>query len=97
MSWLKLPRTSHVVAASTIVAFGTQILFALLMLRLFSPSDVGEFSVIGQIATFWMTLALAQTQLTLLANIQLPAEQATREAWLSSIKRGGVLLPPPLF
>lgn len=93
MSWLKLPRTSHVVAASTIVAFGTQILFALLMLRLFSPSDVGEFSVIGQIATFWMTLALAQTQLTLLANIQLPAEQATREAWLSSIKRGGVLLP----
>lgn len=93
MSLLKLPRTSHVVAASTIVAFGTQVLFALLMLRLFSPSDVGEFSVIGQIGTFWMTLALAQTQLTLLANIQLPAERATREAWLSSLKRGLVLLP----
>ena len=93
MSWLKLPKASHVVAGSTIVAFGTQVLFALLMLRLFSPSDVGEFSVMGQVGTFWMTLALAQTPVTLLANLQIPAEQAARSAWIGSLKRGLVLLP----
>ncbi len=52
--------TSRVVALSSAVAFATQVAFALLMLRLFTPQEVGEFSVISQIGFFWMTLALAQ-------------------------------------
>jgi len=40
----------------------------LLMLRYFSPEEVGMFSVISQIGFFWTTLALAQTPLRLLAN-----------------------------
>ncbi|WP_158268135.1 hypothetical protein [Limnohabitans sp. Jir61] len=44
--------TSRVVALSSAVAFATQVAFALLMLRLFSPQEVGEFSVISQIGFF---------------------------------------------
>jgi hypothetical protein len=93
MSWLKLPRASHTVALSSLVAFGTQIAFALLMLRLFTPQEVGEFSVLSQIGFFWMTLALAQTPLGLLANVHTPADQALRLAWRSSVRRGLLLLP----
>jgi hypothetical protein len=49
------------------LAFATQVAFALLMLRWFTPQEVGEFSVISQIGFFWMTLALAQAPLGLLA------------------------------
>ncbi len=93
MSWLKLPRASHTVALSSLVAFGTQIAFALLMLRLFTPEEVGEFSVLSQIGFFWMTLALAQAPLSLLANAHTPADQALRLAWQSSVRRGLLLLP----
>jgi uncharacterized membrane protein YqaE (UPF0057 family) len=93
MSWLKLPRASHTVALSSLVAFGTQIAFALLMLRLFTPQEVGEFSVLSQIGFFWMTLALAQAPLGLLANVHTPADQALRLAWRSSVRRGLLLLP----
>lgn len=93
MSWLKLPRASHTVALSSLVAFGTQIAFALLMLRLFTPQEVGEFSVLSQVGFFWMTLALAQAPLGLLANVHTPADQALRLAWRSSVRRGLLLLP----
>lgn len=93
MSWLKLPRASHTVALSSALAFGIQIAFALLMLRLFTPEEVGEFSVLSQIGFFWMTLALAQAPLSLLANADTPANQALRLAWQSSVRRGLLLLP----
>jgi len=93
MSGLKLPRASHTVALASLVAFGTQVAFALLMLRLFSPQEVGEFSVLSQIGFFWMTLALAQAPLSLLANAHTPANQALRQAWRSSVRRGLALLP----
>ncbi|PQA81785.1 hypothetical protein C5F52_17320 [Limnohabitans sp. TS-CS-82] len=93
MSWLKLLRASHTVALSSLVAFGTQIAFALLMLRLFTPQEVGEFSVLSQVGFFWMTLALAQAPLGLLANVHTPADQALRLAWRSSVRRGLLLLP----
>jgi uncharacterized membrane protein YqaE (UPF0057 family) len=93
MNWLKLPRASHTVALSSLVAFGTQIAFALLMLRLFTPQEVGEFSVLSQIGFFWMTLALAQAPLSLLANAHTPANQALRHAWRTSLLRGLLLLP----
>jgi hypothetical protein len=85
--------TSRVVALSSAVAFATQVAFALLMLRLFSPQEVGEFSVISQIGFFWMTLALAQAPLGMLANQYLPAHIAAQHAWRASALRGLGLLP----
>lgn len=85
--------TSRVVALSSMVAFATQVAFALLMLRLFTPQEVGEFSVISQIGFFWMTLALAQAPLGLLANQSLPAHIAAQHAWRASLLRGVGLLP----
>ncbi len=85
--------TSRVVALSSAVAFATQMAFALLMLRLFSPQEVGEFSVISQIGFFWMTLALAQTPLGMLANQHLPPHMAAQHAWRASALRGLALLP----
>jgi uncharacterized membrane protein YqaE (UPF0057 family) len=85
--------TSRVVALSSAVAFATQVAFALLMLRLFSPQEVGEFSVISQIGFFWMTLALAQAPLGILANQHLPARLAAQHAWRASALRGLGLLP----
>ena len=85
--------TSHVVALSSMVAFATQVAFALLMLRLFTPQEVGEFSVISQIGFFWMTLALAQAPLGMLANQHLPAHIAAQHAWRASALRGVGLLP----
>ena len=85
--------TSRVVALSSAVAFATQVAFALLMLRLFSPQEVGEFSVISQIGFFWMTLALAQAPLGMLANQHLAAHIAAQHAWRASALRGLALLP----
>ena len=85
--------TSRVVALSSAIAFATQIVFALLMLRLFTPQEVGEFSVISQIGFFWMTLALAQAPLGMLANQHLPAHFAAQQAWRASALRGVGLLP----
>ena len=85
--------THRVVALSSAVAFATQVAFALLMLRWFTPQEVGEFSVISQIGFFWMTLALAQAPLGLLANQHLPAHVAAQHAWRASALRGLGLLP----
>jgi uncharacterized membrane protein YqaE (UPF0057 family) len=85
--------TSRVVALSSAVAFATQVAFALLMLRLFTPQEVGEFSVISQIGFFWMTLALAQAPLGMLANQHLSAHIAAQHAWRTSALRGLGLLP----
>ena len=85
--------TSRVVALSSAVAFATQVAFALLMLRFFSPQEVGEFSVISQIGFLWMTLALAQAPLGMLANQYLPAHIAAQHAWRASALRGLGLLP----
>jgi len=85
--------TSRVIALSSAAAFGTQVAFALITLRLFTPQEVGEFSVISQIGFFWMTLALAQSQLSLLANQHMPAHTAAQHAWRTSVLRGLALLP----
>jgi len=89
----RISSTSRVVALSSAVAFATQVAFALLMLRWFTPQEVGEFSVISQIGFFWMTLALAQAPLGLLANQSLPAHLAAQQAWRASALRGVGLLP----
>jgi len=79
--------TSKIVALSSAVAFALQIALALLMLRYFSPDEVGVFSVISQIGFFWTTLALAQTPLRLLANHGASVFDDVRQAWVSSLKR----------
>jgi uncharacterized membrane protein YqaE (UPF0057 family) len=96
LSWLRRLRvstTSRVVALASMAAFATQVAFALLMLRLFTPQEVGEFSVISQIGFFWMTLALAQAPLSMLANQYLPAHIVAQHAWRASALRGAGLLP----
>ncbi len=85
--------TSRVIALSSMVAFATQVAFALLMLRWFTPTEVGEFSVISQIAFFWMTLALAQSNLSLLANQHVSPHHAAQQAWRASALRAFGLLP----
>ena len=85
--------TSKIVALSSAVAFALQIALALLMLRYFSPEEVGMFSVISQIGFFWTTLALAQAPLRLLANHGTSVLEDARHAWFSSIQRFVWLLP----
>jgi hypothetical protein len=85
--------TSKIVALSSAIAFGLQIALALLMLRYFSPDEVGTFSVISQIGFFWTTLALAQAPLQLLANHGVSVLEDARVAWVASIKRFIWLLP----
>ena len=79
--------TSKIVALSSAVAFALQIALALLMLRYFSPEEVGVFLVISQIGFFWTTLALAQTPLRLLANHGASVFDDVRHAWVSSLQR----------
>jgi hypothetical protein len=85
--------TSKIVALSSAIAFGLQIALALLMLRYFSPKEVGTFSVISQIGFFWTTLALAQAPLQLLANHGVSVLEDARLAWVASMKRFIWLLP----
>ena len=85
--------TSKIVALSSAVAFALQIALALLMLRYFSPEEVGMFSVISQIGFFWTTLALAQAPLRLLANHGTSVLDDARHAWASSMQRFVWLLP----
>jgi len=85
--------TSKIVALSSAVAFALQIALALLMLRYFSPEEVGTFSVISQIGFFWTTLALAQSPLGLLANHGSSVFDDARQAWVSSLQRFVWLLP----
>jgi len=79
--------TSKIVALSSAAAFALQIALALLMLRYFSPEEVGMFSVISQIGFFWTTLALAQSPLRLLANHGASVFDDVRHAWVSSVQR----------
>ncbi|AVS73526.1 hypothetical protein [Paracidovorax cattleyae] len=87
-----LGTTTHIAAASA-VSLGAQGLFGLLMLRLFQPQEVGRFTVVSQIGFFWMTLALAQSQLRFLANIHHPPGLALRQAMRASLLRWTFLLP----
>ena len=90
---MKLPRASLPIALASVASLAAQVLFSLLMLRLFAPQAVGEFSVISQIAFVWMTLALAQSPLKLLADAHQPARPALRTALLASLLRMGWLAP----
>lgn len=96
MTRLQLPTfnsTSQTVALASLLSFGAQVLFALLMLRWFTPQEVGEFSVISQIAFFWMTLALAQAPLSFLANSTDKPQQDARRYWRSSVRRWFFMAP----
>jgi len=97
MKRLNLPHASAIVALASLMAFGTQVVFALLMLHLFSPTEVGEFSLLSQIGFFWMTLALAQAPLRLLANAHISLGASLREAVHTSLQRGLCLLPLTLL
>ncbi len=90
---MKLPRATLAVALGSAISLAAQALFSLVMLRWFTPQAVGTFSVVSQIAFFWMTLALAQSPLTLLADAHVPARQALRSALAASLRRMAWLAP----
>lgn len=90
---MKLPRASVAVALGSAASLTAQALFSLLMLRAFAPDAVGRFAVIAQVAFFWMTLALAQSPLRLLADAHLPVAQARRQAVVGTARRLALLLP----
>ncbi|AEG93936.1 candidate membrane protein [Ramlibacter tataouinensis TTB310] len=60
---------------------------------MFPPAAVGEFSVLTQIAFYWMTLALAQGPLKLLADVHQPPLEALRRLLAASLGRWLLLLP----
>ncbi len=80
-------------ALGSLVSLGAQATMALFLLGLFEPQAVGVFSVVAQIAFGWTTLALAQSPVSLLANQQLSALPAARQAWYSSLRRWLWLTP----
>lgn len=84
---------SKIVALSSALAFALQIALAMMMMRFFSPQEVGVFSVISQIGFFWTTLALAQTPLQMLANHGASILDDAHHAWISSMQRFAWLLP----
>lgn len=86
-------RKSQVLAFANIFAFGIQAIFALFMLHLFSPLEIGEYSVISQISAFWMVIALAQTPLSMLANKSASASQAAIKSWTGSLYRALLIYP----
>lgn len=90
---MRLPRASVHVALASAASLAAQALFSLLLLQSFTPQAVGEFSVISQIAFFWSIMALAQSPLSLLADIRLPATRALRDALRCSLMRLALLLP----
>ena len=77
----------------SLVSLGAQATMALFLLGLFEPQAVGEFSVVAQVAFGWATLALAQSQISLLANHHLPALPAARGAWQAGKRRALWLTP----
>jgi len=85
--------TSRVVTLSSAVAYLLQIALALLMLRYFTPEDVGSLMVINQISFFLATLALAQAPLRLLAKKSISLIDDVRQAWSSSAKHFLYLTP----
>ena len=90
---MKLLGATIPVALGSAVSLVAQVLFSLVTVWLFTPESVGQFSVISQIAFFWMTLALAQSPLKLLADIDVPPIQALRAALRGSLVRLALLLP----
>lgn len=94
MSRLALLRSASLPAAlGSLVSLGAQAVMALFLLGLFTPAAVGQYSVIAQVAFGWATLALAQSQISLLADQHLPALPAARAAWQRSWRRSLWLLP----
>lgn len=90
---MRLPHASIAVALGSAVSLAAQALFSLLMLRAFTPEAVGSFAAIAQVAFFWMTLALAQSPLRLLADAHVPLVQARSQALRDTSMRLIALLP----
>ena len=85
--WRALPRASAPAALGSLVSLAAQGFFALVLFRLFSPEEVGVFSVTSQLAFFWASLALAQSPMTLLAERHAEPRAAARRAWRQSAWR----------
>lgn len=86
-------RTSLVMAGASLASLAAQALLGVAMLHFFTPTAAGNFAVVTQVAFFWITLALAQSPLTFLADVRLPPRLALRAALRASLLRWLMLLP----
>lgn len=84
---------SSTIAVASLASLIAQALFGLLMLHLFAPADVGAFTVVAQLSFFWMTLALAQSPLSFLANSHLDPGRVLQQCLKSSATRWLFLAP----
>lgn len=89
----RLASTSIVMALGSMASLAAQALLGLAMLHYFTPQAAGRFAVVAQIAFFWVTLALAQAPLQLLADAHRPPGEALHTALRSSAWRWLGLLP----
>lgn len=86
-------RTSLVMAGASLTSLAAQAFMGLAMLHFFTPAAAGSFAIVAQVAFFWVTLALAQSPLQLLADAHLPPRQALHAALRASLLRWLLLLP----
>jgi len=85
--------TSQIVAISSVAGFSLQMALALLIVRYFTPVDVGTLIVISQIGFLLASLSLAQAPLRALANQSSSLFNDTQQALLASIKHFLMLIP----
>lgn len=88
-----MPARSGPVALANLIAFGTQGLFAVLLLGMFEPEQVAVYFVVSQIAFYWHNLALSQGNTTLIANPIQDIRCETRRMTTQSSLRLILLLP----
>lgn len=90
---MRLPAASTPVAIASAASLAMQLLLGVLLLHAFSPAAVGDYAVIGQVAFYWTSLALAQGQFRLLADHERTPRAALKQNLLASTARWAVLLP----
>lgn len=80
----------------SVFAMVGQAAVALVLVRFYSPKEVGEFSVLSQLAFAWATLALAQGSISLLVDRSGPRRALVLAAMVASARRWVMLAPVAL-
>jgi hypothetical protein len=94
MPMRKATSVSLIMAGASLLALLAQAAMGLVMVGLFTPSTVGSFASIAQVAFFWTTIALAHAPLQLLANTGAQAEHSLGTVLKASFLRWLFLLVP---
>lgn len=81
----------------SVLAMAGQAAVALVLVRFYSPKEVGEFSVLSQLAFAWATLALAQSSISLLVDPSGTRRTLVLAAMVASAQRWVMLAPVALM